>query len=83
MTKVLQDACVPHLLRLALQDFDVETAQFAGLDELPDKALLDAIAGRYDVLITLERGLIEQQQLAGRPFGVILLRTKEQTPQAF
>ena len=55
MAKFLLDACVPHWLRIDLAEFEVETAQLASLDHLPDTDLLATIEGRYDVLVTLDR----------------------------
>jgi predicted nuclease of predicted toxin-antitoxin system len=83
MVKVLLDACVPHWLRKDLTAFEVQTAHFAGLDELSDSDLLVAIEGRFDVLVTLDRNLTYQQKLAGRSISVIVLRTAEQTPAAY
>jgi len=42
---VLLDACVPQWLRGELADFDVTTAWYADLDQLPDGELLAAIEG--------------------------------------
>jgi predicted nuclease of predicted toxin-antitoxin system len=83
MPAILLDACVPHGLRKHLTGMDTETAHFAGLDHLSDSALLDAIEGRFDVLVTLDRNLTYQQKIAGRPIAVIVLRVPEQTPEAF
>jgi predicted nuclease of predicted toxin-antitoxin system len=83
MPKVLLDACVPQWLRAELGDAEVTTARYAGLDHLPDLQLLAAVEGRYDVLVTLDRSIPHQQQLAGRSFAVILLRVRDQTPDSF
>jgi hypothetical protein len=83
MTKVLLDACVPHWIRHSLIDCDVETAQFAGLDHLSDPALLDAINGKYDVLVTLDRGIQNQNAIGGRTFALVVLYVSSQTPKAF
>ena len=45
MVTILLDACVPQSLRSQIDGHQVETARFAGLDELPDGDLLDAIEG--------------------------------------
>jgi len=37
---------------------DVQTARFAGWHELTDNALLDAMEGRFDVLVTLSSSTI-------------------------
>lgn len=78
--RVLLDACVPHRLRSVLLSFEVQTAHFAGLERLDDAALLAAIEGRFDVLVTLDKGLLLQQKIAGRAFGVVVMRVPVQTP---
>lgn len=83
MATVLLDACVPQWLRNDLTGFDVQTAHDAGVDNVPDTQLLTAIEGRFDVLVTLDRNLTYQQNVAGRPFAVIVLRVNDQTPEAF
>src|SRR5262245_4276949 len=83
MAAVLPDACVPQWLRTELHDAEVTTARYAGLDEVSDSALLTAIEGRFDILVTLDRNLTQQQKMAGRPFGVIVLRVSDQAPESF
>jgi predicted nuclease of predicted toxin-antitoxin system len=73
MVKVLLDACVPHRLLEGLTEFDVETAQRAGLDQLADEELLAAIDGRFDVLVTRDRNLTYQQTIAGRSVAAVVL----------
>jgi predicted nuclease of predicted toxin-antitoxin system len=80
---VLLDACVPQWLRAELVGFDVTTAWYAGLDQLSDSELLAAIEGRFDILVTLDRNLVYQQKVAGRPICVIVLSVVDQTPEAF
>ena len=81
--RVLLDACVPQWLRRELTEFDVQTTQFANLDQLPDKQLLEAIEGRFDVLVTLDTSLQHQNNIPSRTFGVVVLRVEDQTPAAF
>jgi len=83
MIKVLLDACIPHRLRHALVEFDVETARHAGLDQLPDGALLTAIEGAYDVLVTRDHNLTFQQKVLGRRIAVVVVRTLDQSPASF
>lgn len=83
MVNVPLDACVPHRLRRGLTEFDVKTAHRAGLDQLADGALLDAIEGRFDVLVTRDRNLTFQHKIAGRAIAAIALRSFEQSPMAF
>ena len=83
MARIILDACVPQFLRHEFEGHEVETAHFAGLDDLPDGQLLDAIEGQYDILITLDRNLTDQQKIAHRPFAVIVLEVASQTPEDF
>jgi predicted nuclease of predicted toxin-antitoxin system len=73
--RVLLDACVPERLRLSLQPaLEVETARFAGVHHLLDRDLLEAIEGRFDVLVTCDRGLAQQQSIDKRNLAVVVLR---------
>ena len=59
------------------------TAKSARLDGLTDKALLYAIAGRYDVLVTLDRVAELNDNDKLRPFAVIVLELVDLAPAAF
>ena len=48
-----------------------------------DGALLDAIEGRYDILVTRDQNLEFQQRVAGRSVAIVVLRTTNQSPEAF
>jgi hypothetical protein len=43
---------------------------------LLDGAVLDKMAGVFDVLVTVDRNLPFQQRLQDRPFAVVILRAK-------
>ena len=84
MRKVLLDACVPRRIWKELRtDFVVETSQDISLNDLDDGPLLDAIQGRFDVLVTRDRNLAYQQQIGGRSFSVIVLVAKDQSAASF
>lgn len=73
--RALLDACVPERLRLSLQPaLDVETARFAGVAQLLDRELLEAIEGRFDVLVTCDRSLAQQQRIDRWTLAVVVLR---------
>jgi hypothetical protein len=74
--RVLLDACVPNGLRRAITRHDVSTASERGWSALPDGALLDKVAGSFDVFISVDRSLPFQQRLDQRPFAVVILRAK-------
>jgi hypothetical protein len=54
----------------------VWTARERGWNRLRNGALLDAMAGEIDALITVDKGMLFQQRLDDRPFAVIVLRAK-------
>lgn len=74
--RILLDACVPRGLRGSFPGHDVSTAQELGWGDLDNGDLLDAMAARFDVLVTVDRGLPHQQHLVGRSFGIMLLRAR-------
>jgi len=74
--RVLLDECMPQDSRLALDAHHVETARYAGLSDTDDGDLLRAMPGRFDVLITADRALPLQQNISGRPFAVVVVRTR-------
>ncbi len=47
-----------------------------GWADLDDGPLLKAMAGMFDVLVTVDKSLPKQQRLSARPFGVVVLRAK-------
>ncbi len=74
--RVLLDGCVPRRLARELSVHEVQTAPKMGWGDLDDGPLLDAMAGWFDVLVTVDKNLPKQQQLDHRPFAVIVLRAK-------
>jgi hypothetical protein len=73
--RVLLDACVPVDLRHAITGFNVTTARFAGLSRLSNGALLKAAEGRFDVLVTVDTSILQQQNMSGRHLAIIVLRS--------
>lgn len=71
--RVLLDECVPQDLRHALSEFDVQTAEYAGLAGISNGALIAAAEGRFDVIVTTDKRLRFQQNLAGRSIAVVVL----------
>jgi predicted nuclease of predicted toxin-antitoxin system len=72
--RVLLDNCVPRRLRNFLTGCETLSVVDLGRADLEDRKLLDIMAGQFDALITMDKGIRFQQQLGHRPFGVILLR---------
>jgi hypothetical protein len=71
--RVLLDECVPQDLRHALPDFEVQTAEYAGLAGISNGALISAAEGRFDVIVTTDKRLKFQQNLTGRLIAVVVL----------
>ena len=74
--KVLFDQGVPRPLRFDLPDHLVDTAREKGWSELTNGDLLDkAETEGYDVLITTDRNMRFQQNLARRSLAILVLST--------
>jgi hypothetical protein len=74
--RVVLDECLPTQLTRELTTFEVQSAQRAGLAGMKNGKLLEAIAGRFDVFITIDGNLAYQQDLRDRLFGVVVLHAK-------
>lgn len=74
--RVLLDNCVPWRLGEACRGHEVESVIDLAWDTLENGSLLDAMTGRFDVLVTVDRSMPFQQRLSGRPFAVIVLRAR-------
>jgi predicted nuclease of predicted toxin-antitoxin system len=73
--RILLDECLPVDFRHELASAGVvETAKYARLDHLSNGALLAAMAGRFDVLITVDTSLRYQNAIIGQPVAVVVLR---------
>jgi len=47
-----------------------------GWGDLDDAPLLDAMAGRFEALVTVDQGLPREQDVRQRNFGIVVLRAK-------
>jgi predicted nuclease of predicted toxin-antitoxin system len=74
--RVLLDGCVPGGLRRSLPGHEVRTAPEMGWGDLDNGDLLDVMKGLFDVLVTVDKRLAQQQHIADRPLGVVVLRAK-------
>ena len=72
--RLLIDECVDERLRLRFPGHDCQTARYANLAGLKNGALLDAAeAAGFDVLITVDQSIPDQQHLAGRQISLVIL----------
>ena len=74
--RVLLDENLPHDLSAALAVHAVSTVQGMGWSGVENGELLRRATGRTDVFLTMDRRLHQQQDLAGLPYGVVLIRAK-------
>jgi hypothetical protein len=77
--RVLLDGNLPRQLGPRLAEptgYVVHTIHQRRWSGLSDGALLDAAAGAYDAFVTLDRNLVHQQNLAERPFAILVLRAR-------
>lgn len=74
--RILLDNCIPADLAPHIRGHEIATAVELGWDGLDDGPLLDALAGHFDVLLTVDRSLPHQQLLSDRPFATIILRAE-------
>ncbi len=71
--RVLLDECLPRRLKIELPNHEVQTAQEAGWAGKKNGALLQVAAGRFDVLLTVDRNIVFQQNLSGLNIGVLAM----------
>lgn len=70
---VLLDECVPGRLRSELPGFAVRTVREIGWASKLDGSLLRDADAEFDVLVTVDRNLVHQQNLSGIRLAIIVL----------
>jgi hypothetical protein len=72
--KLLLDERVDERLRFLFPAHDCQTARFAGFAGLKNGRLLDAAsAAGFDVLITVDQSIPDQQNLNARSISILIL----------
>lgn len=71
--RLLLDECVARDLKLDLTGHEVLTVVEAGYSGLKNGALLRAASGTFDVLITVDRNIPNQQNLDSFEIAVVIL----------
>ena len=72
--KVLLDEDLPVRLRFYFQTTEVETVEYRGWKGLKNGSLLRAAEGHFDVFVTMENNLPEQQPLRQFNIAIAILR---------
>ena len=79
--RVLFDQATPVPIRFFLESHTVSTAAHEGWERLQNGELLNAAeAAGFDVLVTTDKNMRYQQNLAGRKIAIIVLG-KQQWPE--
>ena len=76
---MLLDEDVPVRLRLYFQTAQVETVEYRGWKGLKNGELLRAAQEHFDVLVTMDNSLPEQQALQQFNISVAVLRSRAKT----
>jgi predicted nuclease of predicted toxin-antitoxin system len=71
--RLLLDECVPRRLRRDLTGHAVSTVEEAGLKGLKNGQLPRAAAGSFDALITVDKSIPFQQNLASFSISILIL----------
>jgi hypothetical protein len=71
--RVLLDEQLPVALAADLPGHDVATVVGLGWQGITKRELLRRTSGRFDLLVTMDRNIEFQQNLAVLPFGIIVL----------
>ena len=74
MFKILLDECIDYRLARHISDHTVKTVPDAGWAGLSNGKLLTKAQNQFDVFITVDRHLPEQQNLSKFKIAVIILR---------
>ena len=75
--KVLLDECLPVSLRASIPEHEVHSARWAKLNGFVNGELLNAAVQRgYDVLITVDHNLKNQNKIAKFALGVVVVVVK-------
>lgn len=73
---ILLDHCLPKRLRRFLPGHEVTTAREMRWEEIRNGELLSLAEERFDVFLTIDKGIKYQQNFTGRDIAVITLRAK-------
>lgn len=77
MRRVLFDEDVPRQLRRDLSEFYIRTTQEEGWGTVKNGELLRRSAPTFDVLLTADKRLRHQQNIAKFTIGVVVLATRD------
>jgi uncharacterized protein DUF5615 len=74
--KLLLDECVTRFVKRDLTGHDVQTVEEAGFKGLENGDLIKTAADVFEVLITVDRNIPFQQNIAGLNIAILVLAAK-------
>ena len=75
--RILLDECIDESFRHHFTSYDCQTCRFAGFKGLANgKLIAAAFAAEFDVLITVDQNLPDQQNRAKFPISIVVLRAR-------
>lgn len=74
--RLLLDHCIPARFGRLLVGHDVSTAKDMGWADIGNGRLLAAAAGKFNALITVDRGFAHQHNPATMPMAVVLVEAR-------
>lgn len=74
--RVFIDECIDWRLSRDIAVHEVMTAHQMGWAGVKNGALLALVAGKFDVLVTVDRNLAFQNRVTGLTFGVVVLQAR-------
>jgi hypothetical protein len=77
--RVLLDECVTRYLKQDFTGHEVFTVEEAGFKGLKNGRLLQALSGRFDLLVTVDQNLQYQQNLTAYAVAIVVLRARRST----
>ncbi|MDQ3520988.1 MAG: DUF5615 family PIN-like protein [Gemmatimonadota bacterium] len=74
MARLLLDENIPHTLRRELTGHEVRTVQYMGWAGKENGELLRAASGEgFDAIVTFDKNIPSQQNLAQRPMSIVII----------
>jgi len=75
--KILLDECIPRKIKFlfAAQGIVCETVRDAGWSGKENGELLSLAEQHYEVLVTIDKNIRHQQNLAGRKISILIIHT--------
>ena len=75
--RILLDEGVPIIIQKRLDQLSISTVEQMGWGGIKNGALLDLMAGQFQILVTTDKKLPSQQNLKNRQISLVILPTND------